>query len=383
MIGSGARHIVLASRNPSSAAGWAEEMSSKGAFVSLNSVDVTDARSMGKMLASIRSRPSSTVAAWPPIAGVIHLGLLLKDTAFSKMTFEDFQIAANVKTTGSVNLHEHLSKDVLDFFILTSSLSYIAGNPGQANYNCGNAFMAGLAQYRRNTGLPASVVHLGHVRGVGYITRTSHSSDDGSIETYRKRGIYPVSERDLHHIYAEAVLASPADSGRDPEIITGLREITPDILEQAPWAKQPFFAHLITQGANGATAQTKPQLSVREKLSEELSAATAVTTSPEEKKTPVQDIVRDALLHRLGVLLQTDVKHIDEEISLLDMGIDSLVASEIGSWARKELRVQIPHSMIFGGASVTDIVGFVVKHLDKGWVMLKGGEAKENEQGKE
>lgn len=75
-------------------------------------------------------------------------------------------------------------------------------------------------------------------------------------------------------------------------------------------------------------------------------------------------------MERLGVLLQMDT--IDEEKSLLDLGIDSLVAAEIGSWARKELRVQIPNSLIFGGASVRDIVDVAVKHLDRGWLRLRG-----------
>lgn len=72
----------------------------------------------------------------------------------------------------------------------------------------------------------------------------------------------------------------------------------------------------------------------------------------------------NALARKLGVLLQMD--KIDETKSLLDLGIDSLFAAEIGSWTRKELRVQIPNSLIFGGARMRDVVDVAVKHLDKG-----------------
>ena len=61
----------------------------------------------------------------------------------------------------------------LEFFIMTSIISYSADNRGEVNYVAGNGCMVGLAPYRRSLGLPASVVHLGRVRDIGYIQRNS------------------------------------------------------------------------------------------------------------------------------------------------------------------------------------------------------------------
>nr|P9WET7.1 RecName: Full=Reducing polyketide synthase Preu2; AltName: Full=biosynthesis protein Preu2 [Preussia isomera]UNY67714.1 polyketide synthase Preu2 [Preussia isomera] len=371
MVSNGAKYVVMASRNPTRLSGWVQDMASRGAYIDIKSVDVTDAMSVRKMFSSIRNLTNDRGTSAPPIAGLVHMGLGLKDAAFSALTFEDLQIATDVKAKGSLLLHEQLQEEKLDFFILTSSISYVAGNPGQANYSCANAFMAGLANYRRDMGLAASVVHLGHVAGVGYITRMSQARGV-VMEDARKHGLLPISERDLHQIYAEAVLASPADSGRNPEIITGFPELTSDMLESSVWGKQPIFTHLVTAGTRPSTiVQPKPHLSVRERLNNQLSST--ITSAPEKAESSSHDIIRNGLVERLSVLLQVDVKQIDEDISLLDMGIDSLVASEIGSWARKELRVQIPHSMIFGGASVANIVDFAVAHLDKEWLALKNG----------
>jgi acyl transferase domain-containing protein/acyl carrier protein len=388
MVNSGARYIVMTSRNPSVASGWAQDMHSKGAYVDLQSMDVTDSSSVGQVFSSIRSAPNKQGVTAPPIGGVIHLGLSLKDSAFSNMKLEDLRKASDVKTKGSLNLHSHLLKENLDFFILTSSISYIAGNRGQANYNAGNAFMAGLAHYRRNIGLPATVVHLGNVTGVGYITRVTQGSENNkrnleeltSVESLRKRGAYPVSERDLQQIYAEAVLASPADSGRHPEIITGIRPVEPDMVDGAFWAKLPLFAHLISQGTttsstNSATETTRPSLSIRERLAKELFSTeteptTTATTSSTFPKRPsassavLRAVLQQALIDRLSILLQIDVQDIDPETNLLDLGIDSLVATEIGSWAMKELKVQVPQSLIFGGATVGGIAEFVAKRMD-------------------
>ncbi|ORY16811.1 hypothetical protein BCR34DRAFT_506815 [Clohesyomyces aquaticus] len=364
MIVNGARYITMASRNPEPLTDWVKDMSSRGASVDLRVLDITDSTSTKEMLSSTEPEAVPDTVR-PPLAGVIHLALVLRDGSFSKMTFEDMKIVTDVKAKGSLNLHEHLLNEKLDFFVMTSSISYALGAPGQANYACGNAFMAGLANYRRAIGLAASVVHLGRVTGIGYITRSEREKVyDLDSEDVRKLGLYPISERDLHQIFAEAVLASPPDSGLSAEIIAGIRSVEPDMLPHCPWASEPMFVHLLKLESTETTAKRKPERSVREKLRDELSSVSM-------KENSVYETIRAALLDRLSVMLQIEQGVIDDQVSLLDLGIDSLVATEIGSWSRKELRVQVPHSMVFGGASVADIVHFTVKHLDRAWVMLK------------
>ncbi|KAF2472828.1 ketoacyl-synt-domain-containing protein, partial [Lindgomyces ingoldianus] len=361
MIVNGARYVLMASRNPDSLSGWAKDMESKGAFVDLHVADVTCESSIREMIVSAKKGLNARKIVMPPFGGMIHLALVLKDAVFTRMTFEELQAVTDVKARGSRILHEQLLDEMLDFFIMASSVSYVLGNPGQANYICGNAFMVGLSKYRRSIGLAASVVDLGRVTGIGYISRSERAKvNEFNSEDIRKRALYPISERDLHQIFAEAVLASPHDSRSSPEIITGLRNVEPDMLPHSPWANEPMFAHLLTPESTDTTMKSKPQLSVREKLSEELSSVS--TTLVEDN---VYDIVRSAFMDRLSVLLQIDVEDIDESVSLLDLGIDSLVATDIGSWARKELRVQVPHSMVFGGASALDLVKFAVEHLDR------------------
>jgi acyl transferase domain-containing protein/acyl carrier protein len=385
MINSGARHIVMGSRDPSRAAGWAHDMRSKGAYVDLQPVDVTDTDFVKSFFNTIRSQPNKQGTVAPPISGVIHLGLGLKDTVFANMTLDDFHRATDVKTKGSLNLHSHLLEEKLDFFILTSSISYIVGNPGQANYNAGNAFMTGLAHYRRNIGLPASVVHLGPVIGIGYFSREFSQPETG--DTLRKLGLYPLSERDLQHIYAEAILASPVDSGRHPEIICGLREIEPDVVDKGLLGKESRAAHLLTRGvASGAnlSEESKGQFFVHESVGGMLpsydqqhsSSATAATSSAPKnlsaRDSALRPVIQKALMDRLSALIQMDAKDIDPGASLLVLGIDSLVASEIGTWMKKEFKVQVPQSVIFGGANLNRIVEFVAEKLEEG--KADGGE---------
>ena len=141
------------------------------------------------------------------------------------------------------------------------------------------------------------------------------------------------------------------------------------MLEQCNWARDQMFAHIITKRKAAATSEPEHKPSHRRQLSKQLAE---LSTSPDD----IRALVTNALARKLGILLQID--NVDETKSLLDLGIDSLVAAEIGSWARKELRVQIPNSLIFGGASMRDVVDVAVRHLDKGWVRLKGSAAGSN-----
>ncbi|KAF2998934.1 t1pks [Curvularia kusanoi] len=364
MVASGAKHIVLASRRPNDLHDWAMWLTSKRARIHTICMDVTDRDSVCSGLASIYNDERMKL---PPIAGVMHLALVLHDAAFSNMAYDDLKAVTDVKASGSRILHDALSHESLDFFILTSSISYVAGNRGQANYAAGNAFMVGLAQYRRSLGLPASVVHLGHVSGKGYIHRNSHHKVLAtSISELHKYGLYPISERDIHDIFAEAILASPANSETGPEVFTGIRDMERTMLTQCTWLKAPMFAHVLKAKSDESKPMREQEQSTRMDLSKQLAASSELSAAE------IRSIITDAFSRKVGALLQID--DIDENKNLLDLGVDSLAATEIGSWARKELRVQIPNQLIFGGASLGEIVDAAITRLDRGWVELQASQ---------
>ena len=47
----------------------------------------------------------------------------------------------------------------------------------QGNYNAGNAFLDGLAQYRRARGLPSLTINWGAILGAGFVERNQKTAD--------------------------------------------------------------------------------------------------------------------------------------------------------------------------------------------------------------
>ncbi|KAJ4288937.1 hypothetical protein N0V90_011278 [Kalmusia sp. IMI 367209] len=364
----GAKYFVMVSRNTSAAAEWTRDMSGKGIVVKLHPADVTDESSVREMVDAIKALDADTRTRLPPLGGAIHLASIFRDGAFSTMAYDTFRTVADIKAKASLILHTALSGEQLDFFILTSSLSYIIGNPGQANYNAGNAFMASLVRYRRSIGFPASVVHLGTVAGIGYIARQEGVTPGSLITDDVRKAAYPISERDMHQIFAEAILASPVVPGIDPEIITGLKNVSVEMQERLPWIGEPMFKNIVT-GLGAPDSSTSTNVPVQISLRERLASAIRTADSPSAVDLAIFRVVRAEFINKLKALLQ--MERVDDTKSVVDLGIDSLAAIETESWVRRECGVRIARSVIFGGGSVRDITRTVVKELDRGLFLEK------------
>lgn len=65
-----------------------------------------------------------------------------------------------VKIDSSWNLHQETLQDVLDVFILFSSIASVVGNRNQGSYNVANTFLNALAEYRQSLDLPGISIAL-------------------------------------------------------------------------------------------------------------------------------------------------------------------------------------------------------------------------------
>ncbi|KAK4628110.1 hypothetical protein CLAFUR0_04718 [Fulvia fulva] len=188
MIVRGVKNLVLTSRNPKIDQRWIDDHARNGVVVQIMRCDVTDET-------AIRNVHQKILNTLPPI---IVLGSLHLDRIFHDVD--------------------------LDFFVLLSSTNCVIGNVGQANYAAANMGMCGVAMNRQKRGLRSSVVNVGAIIGIGYITDSARQLD----VTVAKAHMMHLSEEDFHQIFLEAMEAGHQDCPAGLEISTGLLDITPD-----------------------------------------------------------------------------------------------------------------------------------------------------------
>ncbi|RLK24969.1 acyl transferase domain-containing protein [Micromonospora sp. M71_S20] len=144
------RSLVLVSRRGPEAAGAGElsqRLSALGAAVRVVACDVTDRDQVFGLV--------DEVAAEGRLAGVVHTAGVLDDGVIERVTDERLAGVLAPKVSAGWLLHEATASLDLDLFVVFSSVAGVLGSPGQSAYAAGNAFLDGLAVYRRQLGLPA------------------------------------------------------------------------------------------------------------------------------------------------------------------------------------------------------------------------------------
>ncbi|KAJ5657590.1 lovastatin nonaketide synthase [Penicillium longicatenatum] len=341
MISRGARIIALASRTPRIEQSWLDAQRRKGAEIHIYTTDVTKKQEVCELYDDI-------ITVLPPVAGVANGAMVLRDSLYVNTTIDMLNEVLGPKVNGSQYLDELFSDPGLDFFILFSSMGVVTGNRGQTSYNAANAYLTALTAQRQSRGLPASVMNLGPVLGLGYITRAGLLSGD-DIENI---GAYPISESDLLENFAEAILASSVLHRDNYEIISGPRGVDPVVNPRVSWVHNPRMSHL--QSHSGSTAVDNDNGSLTSFKKQLLEA---------NSLDKVQRIVLNAFTTKLSTILQLSVNSIDTQAPLIDLGVDSLVALDIRSWLMKSLSVEVPLLEILSGSTVSDIANYATQNL--------------------
>ncbi|XEU96090.1 hypothetical protein FSHL1_001375 [Fusarium sambucinum] len=340
MVFCGVRHIALTTRNVDAIDKvWLEELRLQGAQVKLFQADVSERDALTKVYQQI-------VEQMPPICGAANAALLLSDRTFSELKVQDFLKVFGPKVKATQNLHDLLKDQKLDFFIMFSSLASVVGNRGQVNYAASNLFMSAIAEQRRAQGLAASVMHIGMVLGVGYVSST------GAYEaTLRSSNYMAISETDLRNMFSQAILVGQPDSVRGPELITGLNRysLEPDAQKYFWRDNMRFSHHTLEEERQERSSSTKVSMSQR--LEEAKDAA------------EILSIVEEEFCTKLERMLQAEAGSIKTSQSLLGLGVDSLIAAEIRSWFFKELDIDTPVLEILNTASISELCSTAVSNL--------------------
>ncbi len=130
--------------------------------------------------------------------------MVIDDALIANLDPERMSRVLVPKIKGAWNLHELTRDQPLDHFMLYSSMTTYIGNPGQANYVAGNAWLEGLAVLRRAHGLPVTCIGWGPIGDAGYLTRNQVVKD--SLAS--RLGAEPLSASGALRMLGRALVAS-------------------------------------------------------------------------------------------------------------------------------------------------------------------------------
>ncbi|KAJ6024402.1 hypothetical protein N7540_005199 [Penicillium herquei] len=351
MIEHGARHVVLTSRSPNVDPQFVEAMAFHGATLSAMSCDVTSRDSLKALLAEVNDN-------MPPLGGVANGAMIMKDAIFENMSFEDFMTCLRPKVEGTILLDELLYDTPLEFFIVFSSLTAVTGNSGQCNYAAANAFMAAMARKRRARGLAASAMDISSIVGLGYVERSTLDN-----EHFNRLGHKNIGDQDVLTMFAEAIATGHPDCTEDAEFVSGVSRIYTDAPITGQILTDLKFAHFVKDrpdnSAQAGGAQTAP---VRVQLGDA------------EDLAQIEEIIKTGFVARLKKTLQIpDEDTINETMSLIEQGVDSLMAVEVRSWFLKELDVDMPVLKVLAGGTIQDLVADAIPRLPAGMTKIQTG----------
>ncbi|KAK2746039.1 putative Hybrid PKS-NRPS biosynthetic cluster [Myotisia sp. PD_48] len=275
------------------------------------------------------------------LAGVFQAAMVLQDSPFDKMTFNQWKTSTTPKVYGTENLHKATLDIPLDFFVCFSSLSGAIGTKGQGNYAAGNTYIDAICRHRREMGLPATTMNIGMVVGIGAV------SEDAQLQAIMERvGYDPVNEEELFFQIETSVawnqyniLDSNGFDGH--QTVTGLNMRRPDFYwTEGPRMKNLYLNHDFTSTGSGNKAQQSVMTLLR-----------AATTADDRL-----NILTDAFIDKIATILSIDKENVQPSRGLADYGLDSIVAIEIRKWFFKSVAVELALFDVLGSSSIRGLV---------------------------
>ncbi|KAK3934578.1 polyketide synthase [Diplogelasinospora grovesii] len=340
MVCHGARCVVLSSRSPKVNPEFIFEMEKQyGATIKPMSLDITSREALWAAHATM-------VATLPPIAGVVNGALVLDDSLIANMKFEQYTRVTRPKVFGTQLLDELFYQDTtLDFFIVASSIASVIGWSGQSNYAAANDFMTSLVAKRRKRGVAGSAINIPAVLGIGYAAH----SETFDFDAFAALGYINIGEEDLHALIAEGILAGrPGAAGQGTaQVAMGVNFLPVGFQVAQAHRRDVKFSQFIlyedagseVKSSKGAVERVKTQLQ-RAKSGDEYFV-----------------IVRDAFLIHLKRLLRIpEQQELTDAETLVELGVDSLIAVDIRSWFLKEVEAHVPTLKILGGGTIASLV---------------------------
>jgi acyl transferase domain-containing protein/aryl carrier-like protein/protein-L-isoaspartate O-methyltransferase len=341
MVECGARHLVLVGRGSTSthAAETLKDLEKLGTQVVFLQADVSKIEQLAEVLAHIQE-------SMPPLRGIFHLAGIYDDQLLLTHQWELFVKVFAPKVTGAWNLHI-LTKDLpVDFFVLFSSVASMIGALGLGNYAAANAFLDALAHYRQMQGLPGLSINWGPWARVG-MAETVGSTREAQ---WLLQGLEPMKPQQALEALGYLCQQHTAQVGVIPINWFKYLEFSPNT---NPWFLETL---LKTNQPTLAPKANVNQSAQKSNISQQLSQA-----SVGEHLEILEGYLEQYVLKVLGFKSSTNL---NRQQSLLELGLDSLMAVQLKNWIATDIDVNLPIEKFINNSSIIQLAQFLLEELN-------------------
>ena len=320
MVENGAQHLVLLGRrSPDDTALYKlTELEQMGVQVMVETADVSDFAAMTAVIDRINQ------SGWP-LAGIIHAAGVLSDGVLQNQSWSSFEQVMAPKVQGAWHLHQLTKTQPLDFFVLFSGGASLLGSPGQGNHSAANAFLDGLANYRRAMGLSGLSIHWGAVSQVG------EAAERGADVSLQKQGLGAISPTQVLESLERLMNSSGVEIGVVP-------------IDWSVWQDRVQHSPFLADWKQTTTSiKLTPNIQ-----NEQILDQIKVASGSEREKLLIAH-----LQYKAAQVLGMPIATIDIQQPLNQMGLDSLMAVELRNQMQTELGIDIPITKFMEGVAIT------------------------------
>ncbi|MGD1805738.1 beta-ketoacyl reductase, partial [Dapis sp. BLCC M126] len=272
-----------------------------------------------------------------PLGGVIHSVMVLSNGVLRNQTWSSFEQVMEPKVQGAWHLHQLTQSQPLDFFVLFSSATSLLGSLGQgmANYSAANAFLDGLAHYRRSMGLPGLSIHWGAVSQVG----RALGRDTETAAMLSKNGMGLISPAQVLESLELLMSSSDVEVGVMPIEWSGWQE------RVAQWPFLVDWQETILEVAQPSKSDFLLKLEA---------------TPPNELRLFLVAHVRRQVANVLGI---SHPESIEMDTGFFDLGIDSLTSVKLRNKLQGSLKCSVPSTVTLDYPTIKALVEYLYEQL--------------------
>jgi acyl transferase domain-containing protein/NADPH:quinone reductase-like Zn-dependent oxidoreductase len=262
------------------------------------------------------------------LRGIFHAAGVVDDATLEGQDEARYAKVAASKSDAAWRLSEQTWGAQLDFFVLFSSSSSVFGSPGQANYSASNAFLDGLASWRRAHGKVATSIAWGAWDEVGMAARL----DERTRVRWAQVGIGLLRQRQ-----ALAAMEKVIEADFDQAAILALD--ADRFVRAANRYVVKLFENVVRLRASTVSEGTDEH------------GELLASDDPVCRQAAAAAYIRKEIARVLGF----SEASLDENVSLLELGMDSLMAVQFRNAIGARLGLDVPLKRLLEGLTTAQL----------------------------